>query len=208
MFVVIEGLDGAGTTTQAKLLAARFTDRGHFVTVTAEPSTGPVGVMLRDMLAKRITAHDGGAVDRETLALLFAADRVHHCRNEIEPALSQSGVVISDRYYHSSFVYQGDVDNSDHFDCDWVRSLNARALRPDVTMFVEVPVDVALARLGDRGQFDIYETREKLTRLAERYRQVVDILRNEGEEIVTIDGTQSIEAVHVDIVAAVDRVGR
>lgn len=195
MFVVLEGLDGAGTTTQTKLLEKWFNDRGQSALVTAEPSTGPVGVLAREMLAKRIASFDGGPVDRETLALVFAADRVHHCHNEIAPALAEGRVVISDRYYHSSFVYQGDVDGEERFDIEWVRALNSRALRPDVTFFVEVPVDVSMSRLGDRGHRDIYETREKLERLARRYRQVVETLRAEGEHIVTVDGTQSVDEV-------------
>lgn len=204
-FIVIEGLDGAGTTTQAKRLHAMFEQRQQAAIVTAEPSTGPIGVMIRDMLAKRIVGEDGRAIDRETLALLFAADRMHHCRNVIEPALARNVRVVSDRYYPSSIVYQGDVDQSDHFDSAWVRTLNERALRPDVTFFIDVPVEVAFARLSDRGHRDIYETREKLTRLAARYAQVMEMLKESGEAIVTIDGTQAIEDVHIDIVTEVDR---
>lgn len=195
MFIVIEGLDGAGTTTQTRLLARWFGDRGHLSTTTAEPSTGPLGRLARDMLAKRITSYDGAAVDRETLALVFAADRVHHGHNEIAPALASGRVVISDRYYHSSYVYQGDIDGDERFDIEWVRALNSRALEPDLTFFLEVPVETSLARLGDRGHRDIYETREKLERLARRYAQVVETLVAEGERIVTIDGTLEPDAV-------------
>lgn len=204
MFIVLEGLDGAGTTTQAVMLEQRFADRGQSVHRTAEPSTGPLGKLAREMLARRVVGHDGEAIDRETLALVFAGDRVHHCRNEIDPALAAGQVVISDRYYHSSFVYQGDVDGDDHFDIDWVRGLNARALRPDVTFYLAVPVEVSLARLGDRGHRDIYETREKLERLARRYDQVVETLRDEGELIVTVDGTLSPEQVLASICSVLD----
>lgn len=195
MFIVLEGIDGAGTTTQAALLEQWFGDRGQSVLTTAEPSTGPLGKLAREMLVKRLTSYDGGPIDRETLALVFAADRVHHCHNEIAPALASGRVAISDRYYHSSFVYQGDVDGEERFDIEWVRTLNARALRPDVTFFLDVPVGVAIERLGDRGHRDIYETREKLERLVLRYHQVVEKLRVEGERIITIDGTQPVESV-------------
>lgn len=203
MFIVLEGLDGAGTTTQAELLTAWFNDRGQSVHRTAEPSTGPLGKLAREMLAKRLTSHDGSPVDRETLALVFAGDRTHHCHNEIQPALDAGHVVISDRYYHSSFVYQGDVDGEDRFDIDWVRALNSRALKPDITFFLDVPVDVSLQRLGDRGHRDIYETREKLERLAKRYRQVIATLQQEGEKIVVVDGTQAPDAVLAAIQEAV-----
>lgn len=200
MFIVLEGLDGAGTTTQAAMLAAHFRASGTEAHCTREPSDGPVGVMIRQMLCRRIVGRDGEAVDRQTLALLFAADRVDHVHNEIEPVLDRGGVVVSDRYYHSSFVYQGDVDGDDHFDIAWVREINARARRPDVTFFLRVPVDVCISRLGDRGHRDIYETREKLTRLALRYEEVVDQLRADGERIVVVDGTIQVEEVHGSIV--------
>lgn len=201
-FIVLEGIDGAGTTTQCRLLADHLHDHGHRVHTTAEPSTGPLGLLAREMLARRVASFDGEPIDRETLALVFAADRTHHCHNEIRPALARGETVITDRYYHSSFAYQGDVDGEQRFDIDWVRALNARALRPDVTFFLDVPVDVALTRLGDRGHLDIYETREKLERLQARYREVVEILRGEGERIVTVDGTLAAQAVLAEITAA------
>jgi dTMP kinase len=204
MFIVIEGLDGAGTTTQTELLAAWARAEGHSVHTTREPSDGPIGVMIRQMLARRIVGRNGASIDRETLALLFAADRVDHVRNEIEPKLDDDAWVVSDRYYHSSFAYQGDVDDEDHFDIDWVRTLNSRARTPDVTFFLSVPVDVCLERLGDRGHRDIYETKEKLERLARRYDQIVEALVAEGEHIVTVDGTQGPDDVTREMAQAID----
>lgn len=202
MFIVIEGLDGAGTTTQTERIAAWARARGETVHTTREPSDGPVGVMIRQMLARRIVGRDGGSIDRETLALLFAADRVDHVRTEVEPRLDSGGWVISDRYYHSSFAYQGDVDDDDHFDIDWVRALNSRARTPDITFFLSVPVDVCLERLGARAHRDIYETKTKLRRLAGRYDQIVETLTAEGERIVTIDGTSSADDVTAAITEA------
>lgn len=196
-FVVIEGLDGAGTTTQTALLVERLQDEGQPAISTREPSDGPVGVLIRQMLSKRIVtpSADGSVqpVGREVLALLFAADRVDHVQAEIEPALASGKAVISDRYYHSSFAYQGDIDASDEFDIDWVRTLNERARRPDVTFFLEASVDLCLSRMSGRGSRDIYETREKLERLERRYDQVMRALEAEGEEIVRLDAGLSKE---------------
>lgn len=196
-FVVIEGLDGAGTTTQTALLVERLQDAGQPAMSTHEPSDGPVGVLIRQMLSKRIVtpSADGSVqpVGREVLALLFAADRLDHVEAKVAPALAAGKAVISDRYYHSSFAYQGDVDESDHFDIDWVRTLNQRARTPDVTIFLEASVDLCLSRLSGRGSRDIYETREKLERLERRYDQVMQALEGEGERIVRLDAGRSID---------------
>lgn len=189
-FVVIEGLDGAGTTTQATLLVERLRAEGQPAVLTREPSDGPIGVLIRQMLAGRVvtpTAAGPEPVDRQTLALLFAADRLDHIRAEIEPARQAGRAVVSDRYYHSSFAYQGDVDDSDEMDLDWVRTLNERAKTPELTVFLEAPVDLCLSRLQGRGQRDLYETREKLGRLERRYDQVMAALEAEGERIVRLD---------------------
>ncbi|QDG52594.1 dTMP kinase [Persicimonas caeni] len=206
-FVVIEGLDGAGTTTQTALLVERLQATGQEAISTREPSDGPVGVLIRQMLSKRVVTPraDGsvGPVGREVLALLFAADRLDHVEAEIEPALAAGKAVISDRYYHSSFAYQGDVDASDHFDIDWVRTLNERARTPDVTFFLEAPVDLCLSRMSGRGSRDIYETREKLERLERRYAQVMGALEEEGERIVRLDASLAIDELSDAIYAIV-----
>lgn len=205
-FVVIEGLDGAGTTTQARLLTQTLDQLGKPSVLTREPSDGPIGVLIRQMLAMRVVSRGPAGpepVNRESLALLFAADRLDHIANEIRPAISQGMYVVTDRYYHSSFVYQGDVDGSDDFDIQWVKTLNERALRPDVTFFVEAEVELCVSRIARRSQTDIYESREKLTRLHARYAQVFDDLERDGENIVRLDATRSIEDLHDEILATV-----
>jgi len=201
-FVVIEGLDGAGTTTQSSKLADRLRASGESALLTREPSDGPIGVLIRQMLSMRVVARnaDGfSAINRESLALLFAADRLDHVECEIKPALADNQYVISDRYYHSSFVYQGDVDGSEHFDIQWVRALNERALRPDITFFVDADVDLCLSRIEKRNQRDIYESREKLTRLHTRYAQVFGELESAGEPIIRLDASASIQDIHETI---------
>lgn len=194
-FVVIEGLDGAGTTTQTALLVERLQAEGQPAVSTREPSDGPVGVLIRQMLSKRIVTPtvDGSVapVGREVLALLFAADRLDHIAATVAPALAEGKVAVSDRYYHSSFAYQGDIDDSDAMDLEWVRTLNERAKTPDVTIFLEASVDLCLSRMSGRGSRDIYETREKLERLERRYDQVMQALEAEGEMIVRLDAARS-----------------
>ncbi|AWV89805.1 dTMP kinase [Bradymonas sediminis] len=188
-FIVIEGIDGAGTTTQSTLLHDYFQAQGQPALLTNEPSTGAIGTLIRKMIAMR-RDEDARPVDRETLALLFAADRLDHLKAEVEPALAAGQVVISDRYYHSSFAYQGDsVAGSDALDLRWIRTLNERARTPDLTVFLHAPVDLCLERLGERDAHDVFETREHLTLMEQRYDQIMALLQAEGEHIIRLDAS-------------------
>ena len=206
-FIVIEGLDGAGTTTQCRRLVERLRRRGRRALLTREPSDGPVGAMIRQMLSRRVVAPDGSGgvepVDDDVLALLFAADRLDHLSAEVDPAAEEGTIVVSDRYYHSSFAYQGEERGGD-FDFEWVRRLNERARRPDLTVFLEASTDTCLERMSDRATRDIYENRARLEALEERYRAVIERLDADGEAIETVDAEQSIEEVGADIWSAVE----
>jgi dTMP kinase len=205
-FIVVEGLDGAGTTTQTERVAQMLRDRGQPAATSCEPSQGPVGTLIRQMLSMRITVPDGKGghrpVGRETLALLFAADRLDHLESHIEPTLGAGKAAISDRYYHSSFVYQGEGEG-EHVDYEWVRTLNERARRPDLTVFLEAPVDLCLQRMAHRANRDIFESRASLKRLHRRYQQVMDLLVAQGENILRLDAALPKEELTEAIVDAV-----
>lgn len=206
--MVIEGLDGAGTTTQAQRVADALLARGQAVNLSCEPTEGPIGTMIRQMISLEIGVGQGQekrAVGRETLALLFAADRLYHLEAIIEPALKRGEVVISDRYYHSSLVYQGDVDGEDRVDYEWVRQLNSRARTPDLTIFLQADVELSLKRMAHRRSFDIFESRQKLTRLQERYEEVMDFLTAEGQQILRLDAARSVEELTDQILASLDQ---
>ena len=124
-FVVIEGIDGAGTTTQTSRLAVRLRSHGRAVRTTREPSDGPVGVLIRQVLSGRIVAPGGRAPGWSTMALLFAADRMDHVETEIEPFVASGGVIISDRYDASSLAYQSVMSGRGGEEAvEWIRSLN------------------------------------------------------------------------------------
>lgn len=142
-FYVIEGADGVGSTTQCHRLVESLRAAGRPVHVTAEPSRGPVGVLIRQMLGGD---RPRAAIHRE-LALLFAADRLDHIAREVEPRLQDGTDVVSDRYVLSSLVYQ-----SLDLPLDWVRDLNKFAPRADATILVTLPLDDAWARLEQRLQ--------------------------------------------------------
>lgn len=193
-FIVIEGIDGAGTTTQSALLHDFLQAQGRPVLRTWEPSGGRIGTLIRDMIAMRT---DARPADRETLALLFAADRLDHLKTEVEPALNAGQIVISDRYYHSSFAYQGDTVAGDPetLELRWVRTLNERARAPDLTVYLHAPVAICLERLGARAARDIFETRQHLTLIAKRYAQIMARLKAENHRIVQLDATLPREVI-------------
>ncbi len=206
-FVVIEGLDGAGTTTQTRRVAEALRQQGQPVSTSCEPSDGPIGMLIRQMLSKRITVFDEEqghrAVGRQTLALLFAADRLDHLRAQVEPALSRGEVAITDRYYHSSLVYQGDSADG-NFDYRWVEEINGRARTPDLTVYLEASAQVCLSRISERGRRDIYESREKLERLERRYEEVMQRVEARGEEVLRLDATASVQELTRAIVEAIE----
>lgn len=140
---MLEGLDGAGTTTQGALLAARLLEHGVAVDLTKEPTDGVLGKIARAFT-------DGVThLEPETVALTFAADRIEHTV-EIRELLDAGTWVVSDRYVASSLAYQ----TSQGLPFEWVRTLNSRAMEPDATVFVDTSVEACVARLAARGEFN------------------------------------------------------
>lgn len=190
-FVAFEGLDGAGTTTQVRLLAERLR-RLHPAFVTREPSDGPAGLQIRMVLAHRVK------VDAATLAALFAADRTDHLYHTdghagIVAHLQAGTAVITDRYYLSSFAYQGM-----NLDWGWLWDMHAHCIRPDVIFFLDVPVDVCLQRIaaGRGAHFELFENQDALTHVRHSYLAAIERLRREGDRIEVVDGHAPPERVH------------
>lgn len=157
-FIVLEGIDGAGTTTQTQRLANSLRMRNIPTLETREPSDGPIGMVLRQMLKGRIVAASGsGAPSWQQLGLLFAADRIDHADAELLPSLGTGRWVICDRYDYSSVAYQS-ASAGDARAIPWLRELNRHAPRPDLTIVVDVSPELArerrLARGGGREIFD------------------------------------------------------
>ena len=205
-FIVLEGLDGAGTTTQARRLAAALRAAGRAVHVTAEPSGGPAGQLARLVLTKRLVGAHGqpGGFDPAARALLFAADRLDHLSVEVLPKLAAGDDVISDRYTLSSLAYQSLTTG----DLAWVEALNARARAPDVTLFLRVSPDVALARRqADNGGGELFEVPAFQREVARAYDRCVERLKERGERVIVVDGERPVEEVTAACSAAVAALG-
>lgn len=208
LFIAIEGIDGAGTTTQAKLLADGLRAGGLPIHLTREPSDGPIGVLIRQILTGRVVVpgiQGPRAPDWATMALLFAADRVDHIEAEVAPNLADGVTVITDRYDYSSVAYQSITAGGGDEAAVWVREINRHARRPDLTIVVDVPSEVADRRRGERGKArELYEDDELQARLAAFYATIETHFPS--DRIVHIDGSASIDDVAAAIMAAVRQV--
>ena len=191
--IVVEGLDGAGTTTQAQILGdwLRECARVPDVHVTWEPSAGPVGTQIRQVLTHRLS------MDRRTLTALFAADRIDHLYHPqgVIERLKAGTWVLMDRYYLSSFAYQA-LSLSEE-EMVWLRHLHAPCVIPDVTFFLDVPVKVCIERIGlNRGaNFELFEEEDLLRAVSNKYWAAIDGFVAQGENIQIVDGTQQMSAV-------------
>lgn len=196
-FIVIEGIDGAGTTTQTDLLAKRLGADDFPVHVTREPSDGPVGVLIRQILTGRVVVPGSqGAAPPSwpTMAALFAADRLDHLEAEIIPQLREGNTVLCDRYDYSSVAYQTVSSGGGDEVSSWVRELNRRARRPDLTLVLNVDPDVARRRRDLRaGRPEIYEADEMQRKLAAFYATIDELFPS--DTIRYIDANRGAESV-------------
>lgn len=187
MFFVFEGIDGSGKRTQARLLADHLIKKGRRVVLTEEPTKELfTGYFTRILLRSKDTP------DPKTVALMMAADRNEHVKKVIEPALRAGEIVISERYFWSSFVYQVLQGVEEGF----VHYINRDFPRPDITILVDVPAEVALERVtarahGNDGLIQQFERLEFLRQVREKYLELA-----EKEGFIIIDGRGDPEEVH------------
>lgn len=206
-FIVLEGVDGAGTTTHTRELGQRLKGQGVPSVLTAEPSGGPIGALLRQTLTGRMVMSAPGVAARppawSTMALLFAADRLDHCDSLIAPQLDVGVTVVSDRYYHSSVAYQSLTGGGPEA-IAWIRDLNRFARRPDLTIVLDVPAEIAAERRGRRrGAAEIFDADDIQRALCAFY---LTLERHfPGERIVHVDAVGTVEEVRERIGREVDR---
>ena len=204
VFIVLEGLDGSGTTTQAALLKEWFGREGAGYgrcVATCEPTAGPAGSIARMALNHRLT------LDSRTMALLFAADRADHVYKKDdgsqEPGLYhllQQGIhVVSDRYLLSSLAYQ-----SLDLPMEWILRINAEVITPDITVFIDIAPTISGLRLRqERYHQDLFEADSTQLRVQAQYETAIRLLAGQGQRISRVDGDQPADAVHRAILGEV-----
>ena len=186
IFIVIEGLDGSGKTTQANFLTRKL-EKTQKVLLTAEPSLGKIGTFIREDCL-----YEDKRLPIEAEALLFAADRIEHINNEVKPALDEGKLVICDRYIYSSLAYQG----SSGLSLDWIKTINARALQPDFSIFIDVAPEKVIERLQRKKS--VMETLETQQRVREVYLKYV-----ENGELIRVNGENTKDVVAEELYAKV-----
>ncbi len=202
-FIVIEGLDGSGKTTQTKILAAKLRDKGISVITHAEPTGGEYGKKCREILsgAKKCT--------KSELALLFTADRIDHNVNDVDGInmhIEKGETVLCDRYYYSTLAYQG-VDVG----MEWLKTLNLGCediRKPDLCIFLDLTPEKSMERIyanRSADQIEIYETQDYLTSIRKRFYNCLDSLKD-SENIVVINADGTIEEVAEKIELAVNEI--
>jgi len=188
VFICLEGLDGCGKTTQAKLLV-RMLRRSCDAVYTAEPSRGNIGRFI-----KKHCLHSDKRGSGVVEALLFAADRFDHVENTVLPALKKGQIVVSDRYVYSSLAYQGATG----LDLEWIQKINEHAARPDLAIYIDVEPETVIQRLKPKKS--VMENLETERKVREVYMKFV-----EKGELVRVDGNKSQSQVAADLANVLQR---
>ncbi|MCX6815933.1 MAG: dTMP kinase [Candidatus Aenigmarchaeota archaeon] len=184
-FIVLEGLDGAGITTQATLLRNYFLTKNKDVILTKEPTEGLMGGLIKSCLRNE------WKTDPLTLQMLFAADRSHHLSTEIDPAIKNNKMVICDRYILSSLAF-----GSTYISLDILKQLNINFRKPNLTIVVDTHPNVCIERMKKaRHHVEMFEEEQKLEQIRRNYIS----LKNYFSEIVFVDGNRSAEEVFNEI---------
>lgn len=193
-FIVFEGIDGSGTTTQLARLASFLESRDIPHIVTAEPTKRPEGRLIRSILKGELDAHAG------TVAYLFAADRHEHFHGHhgIAENLAAGSVVVCDRYVWSSLAYQGLVCGE-----ELPASLNSRFPRPGLTLYFRIDPERAMARVSARQTLEIYEKMHIQKQVAAAYEKIVATELEHPARIVVIDAEKSLDEVTEQVRMAV-----
>lgn len=197
LFIVIEGVDGSGKGTQIRLLEKALNEMGKKVFITCEPTSGEYGVKIRKILSGEEKS------DSCELAALFLADRIYHCQNEssgIKRMLDLGYTVLCDRYYYSSFAYQG-LGTS----LEWVLGMNLdcpAVLKPDLTVFLDLPAAECDRRIEEgRSSREIFEKLETIKAIRGKYLEVFERIPDHNVKIINASG--SPETVSKRIIEAV-----
>jgi dTMP kinase len=198
VFIAFEGGEGTGKSTQSKLLKKWLEDEGEEVVLSREPGGTDLGQGLRKILL----GHETGAISPRAEALLYAADRAHHVYSTIRPALDRGDVVITDRYFDSSIAYQGAGRVLQPNEVARISRWATESLFPTLTIIIDQPAEIGLARLKSRDRLEA----EPLA-FHERVRnEFLQIASMDPERYLIVDGTQSIDDIHEEIISRVGEI--
>jgi len=200
IFISLEGIEGTGKSTQARLLSEYLNGKGHRVTLTAEPGGTPISMKIRELLL----SHDSSNMDPVTELLLYNAARVQHIKEIILPALEKGDIVVTDRFSDSTVAYQGfgrgislDLINS-------LDMISTKGIRPDLTLLLDLDVKTGLKRNKAINKNDRLELED--IAFHQKVREgFLSMVKKEPERIKSVDCSMSIEDVQMKIVEIINR---
>ncbi|MDJ0583253.1 dTMP kinase [Crocosphaera sp.] len=202
LFIVLEGIDKAGKTTQAELLKRYLINQGNSAVISSEPTEGVIGKLIRKAMQNQVFVMKDKAKFDEQMAYLFAADRHYHLYNEVDGIYNliqqDNSHVIATRYYFSSLAYN--TNNQEEF--DFVYGLNKRFPNPDLVIYLDISLDIALHRLANVPYKEVYETQEKLQQVKDNYQKIFQSYQG---KILKIDAKDSIEQIHQRITTYLEK---
>ncbi|GGK96627.1 dTMP kinase [Mangrovihabitans endophyticus] len=202
VFVVFEGGEGAGKSTQVTRLAEALRGGGHDVVVTREPGATDVGARIRSLVLS--PAEDGGVPSPRAEALLYAADRAHHVATVVRPALARGAVVISDRYVDSSLAYQGAGRTLPVPEVSWLSSWATGGLKPDLVVLLDVDPAVGMDRVDARGEgVDRLEGEHRSFHERVRY-AFLDLAAADPKRYLVLDAARTAEEIGAEVTRRVD----
>jgi len=189
LFIALEGLDGAGISTQARFLSDQLRAEGYKTLLTKEPTNNIIGGLIRGQLT------GDWKTGMAALQLLFAADRAHHLEREVVPALKNKRIVISDRYLFSSVAY-GAIE----LPKEWLLAINGRFIVPDITVILRLSPQEAARRIkGARFQFELFEETEKRRKILANY----DWIASHYDRVRMVDAEAPIQLVAKEVLKIV-----
>jgi dTMP kinase len=194
--IAIEGLDGAGTTTQASLLANYLIDKGYDVLPTKEPTDGVWGGLIRTILAGDAEA------DPMSLCFAFMADRVDHLSKLHRITMNYPNpLIVTDRYQLSYLAYQ---QKDTYRDLLWLLTTQEGLPSPDFTIFIDVPPQVCVDRMrSSRSKLERFENIDSLKKIVDGYNKAIEYAQNQGQTIIRFDGTMGIKDLHSEITSKI-----
>lgn len=190
-FIVLEGLDGSGIETQAKLLLEYLKAKGEDVIYTSEPtSDNPIGKLIYKWLSQKFELSSD-----EAITLLYVADRYEHIAEVIIPALEKGKTVICDRYFYSTLAYEGSLFGAD---MHWMKQLHDHAIKPHIKIFIDTSPEECINRVGKKDRLVKLETLQKV---GESFKKVI----KEDRGFFVVNGNRSRAEVFEDIKKIVDK---
>lgn len=197
-FIVIDGIDGCGKSTQVNAIAHYLKEKNIPYYTTAEPSIGKYGLLFRENLKnKNVNAIED--------ALIIALDRYKHCMNEIIPKINQGITVICDRYIDSSIAYQTVQGKEEGISEGWVKTLNRYIIKPDLVIILDVPIEIALKRIeGRNGIKEKFEKKEMLIEIRKKFLEICSIQRKKENNYCLVNCSDNIEKCTQNLIPIIE----